>query len=257
MRTVLPWIHHADAFRCVPRATQLKTKSGLQMHPCCLGQSPGCPLAKPWALGGTRHCQSSNSEPAWKDALLSPSSSSSGQRNRAGDWGQDSILLPALGIFFHPAPPPHPVLVGRRKISKRGPGSRFCFLLGLSSMLRREPEHPQEHSKGQPGFVAGSGGDPPFSRGSGGSPSTAPCTPAAFQAKSPPTYCMSPAGAWRRRFPLCGSRALERSSASPSNDVQTPAAVICCLGFWPPRHPAAPWASPPLPLPPPPRLPTG
>lgn len=119
-RTVLPWIHHADAFSCMPRATQVKTMSGLLwMHPCCLGQSPGCPLDKPWALGGTRHCQSSSSEPAWKGVLVSPSSS--GQRYRAWDWGQDSILLPALGIFFHPAPPPHPVLVGFRKISKQGP----------------------------------------------------------------------------------------------------------------------------------------
>lgn len=83
-RTVLPWIHHADAFSCMPRATQVKTMSGLLwMHPCCLGQSPGCPLDKPWALGGTRHCQSSSSEPAWKGVLVSPSSS--GQRHRVGD----------------------------------------------------------------------------------------------------------------------------------------------------------------------------
>lgn len=177
-RTVLPWIHHADAFSCMPRATQVKTMSGLLwMHPCCLGQSPGCPLDKPWALGGTRHCQSSSSEPAWKDILVSPSSS--GQRYRAGDWGQDSILLPALGIFFHPAPPPHPVLVGFRNIQAGAMAgalakcnwSGFCFLLCLiSSMLRREPEHPQECSKGQLGFGAGSGGDPAFSRGSGAAP---------------------------------------------------------------------------------------
>lgn len=42
-----------------------------------------------------------------------------------------------------------------------------------------------------------------------GSPSTAMCTPGAFQAKSPPAYCMSPAGAWRRHFSLCSSQALE------------------------------------------------
>lgn len=76
-RTALPRIHHADGFRCMPRATEGKTMSGLLwMLPCCPGQSSGCSLDKPWALGGTRHCQSRSSEPAWKDALLSPSPSS-------------------------------------------------------------------------------------------------------------------------------------------------------------------------------------
>lgn len=49
--------------------------------------------------------------------------------------------------------------------------SGFCFLLCLiSSMLRREPEHHQECSKGQLGFGAGSGGNSAFSRGSGAAP---------------------------------------------------------------------------------------
>lgn len=114
--------HHADAFCCMSGDAEVKTMSGLLwMHPCCPGQSPGCPLDKPWALGGTRHRQRHSSEPAWKDALLSPSPASSGLRHRAGDWGQGSILLPALGIFFLPASPPHPGLVGLRKIPEQGP----------------------------------------------------------------------------------------------------------------------------------------
>lgn len=169
-----------------------------------------------------------------------------------GTGGRTASYWPALGTFFHAAPPPHPVLVGLRKIPEQGPWLGL-WPSAIPFFHAEELERARASSGTQQGAARLWGriwGEPFLFQRVWGSPSTVLCTPAAFQAKSPPAHCMSPAGARRRHFSLCSSQAPERSSASPSNDVQTPAALICSLGFWPPHRPAAPGTSPLPPLPP-------
>lgn len=116
-------------------------------------------------------------------------------------------------------------------------------------MLRswREPEHPQDHSKGQSGFGAGSGGTLPFPE-CPGQPQHCSVHPSCIPGQISPSSLHEPSWSLEKAFLPVQLPALERSSASPSNDVHTPA-VFCSLGFWPPRQPTAPRASPQLPLP--------
>lgn len=112
----------------------------------------------------------------------------------------------------------------------------FCFLLCLHSSVwmrrGRKPEcspalvdvtHgggvPRPHTLGttnvgQPGFGTGPGGHTLTLRGVRGSPSAAPCTPAAFQAKPPPTCCVSGARSrtLEKSFLPCAAPKLRREA---------------------------------------------
>lgn len=90
------------------------------------------------------------------------------------------------------------------------------------------------------------GGHPAFAGGVTGSPGTALCTPAAFQAKPPPTCCVNTAGAWRSHF---SSTQLWREAqhlplTMRLTHSQTPGSLRLLLGMlpapWPPHSPVCP-----------------
>lgn len=140
------------------------------------------------------------------------------------------------------------------------------FLLSsVQIRSRREPEHSlarvdMAHGEGSPRLCAPSGaqqgaarlwgrtwgGHPAFAGGVTGSPGTALCTPAAFQAKPPPTCCVNTAGAWRSHF---SSTQLWREAqhlplTMRLTHSQTPGSLRLLLGMlpapWPPHSPVCP-----------------
>lgn len=285
---MLPQCRCADGFCCVPRMTKGKSvvRAALDVSLLPWEESgPGCP-----SDDGTRHwsgaraavrsqpgrmLRSQHHHPRWDEGAAGTDPS------RAGDWGagwhppicpmnivsrgSSSSILPGLGKprWVSEGHPKRVILWAPAECTG-GVSAFFCAdkepegagaQPGTGGHGTQGGEPTATHTlrstaRGSQALGQNLGGDPAFAGGVTGSPSTALCTPAAFQAKPPPTCCVNTAR----------SRSLEKSfllHAAPKlwreaqhlpltmrlTTARHPAAFVCSWGCCPlPGHPTAPCA---------------